>query len=93
MAAVVDSMFARQKGYDPDTGLEALVVAPIAQAQADQRAGRAGRERPGVCARLCTEAAFQGLAIAPAPEVARSDLAGLVLQLKVWGREWVERTR
>ena len=45
--------------YDPMTGLESLLVAPISRASAAQRAGRAGRVRMGHAFRLCTEDAFR----------------------------------
>ena len=47
--------FAKQKVFNPKTGVDALVVAPISQASAKQRAGRAGRTGPGKCYRLYTE--------------------------------------
>ena len=59
---VVDCCFAKQTAYNPLTGLGSLLVAPISRASAAQRAGRAGRIRPGHCFRLCTEADFQQLA-------------------------------
>ena len=65
---IVDCCFAKVRLYDPLSGLEALMTAPISQASAAQRAGRAGRTRPGHCLRLCTEAAFQAL---PAASVCR----------------------
>ena len=46
--------------YDPMTGLESLLVAPVSKASAAQRAGRAGRVRMGHAFRLCTEATFRG---------------------------------
>jgi len=80
---VIDSMFAKQRCFNPLTGLESLVAAPISKASAAQRAGRAGRVRPGHVFRLCTEEAFDGLlAEADVPEMQRSDLASTVLQLK-----------
>ena len=48
----------RRQVYNPMTGLESLLVAPISKASAAQRAGRAGRVRMGHAFRLCTEAAF-----------------------------------
>lgn len=44
---VIDCCFSKQKTYNPLTGLESLLAAPISQASASQRAGRAGRVRPG----------------------------------------------
>jgi ATP-dependent RNA helicase DDX35 len=58
---VVDSCFSKQTAYNPLTGLQSLLVAPVSKASAAQRAGRAGRVRPGHCFRLCTEVDFQGL--------------------------------
>lgn len=51
---VVDSGFSKQRFYNPMTDVEALVVAPVSQASAKQRAGRAGRVRPGKCFRHMT---------------------------------------
>eukprot|EP00887_Chlorella_sp_A99_P002951 scaffold24.g2951.t1 len=92
---VVDCCFAKQRCYNPLTGLESLLVAPISRASAAQRAGRAGRLRPGHALRLCTEAAFAALPETSVPEMRRSDLAGTVLQLKslgvdnMMGFEWL----
>lgn len=58
---VIDSCFSKQTAYNPLTGLQSLLVAPVSRASAAQRAGRAGRVRPGHCFRLCTEADFQAL--------------------------------
>ena len=82
---VVDSCFAKQKAYDPERGMESLYVAPSSKASANQRAGRAGRVRPGKCFRLCTELDFRALADVTAPEIVRSDLASTVLQIKAMG--------
>ena len=56
---VVDPGFVKQKIYNPKTGMDSLVVTPISQAQAKQRAGRAGRTGPGKCYRLYTERAYR----------------------------------
>jgi len=56
---VVDCMFAKVKGYNPIVNLDCLLAAPVSKAVAAQRAGRAGRQRPGHCFRLCTQSAFE----------------------------------
>jgi Helicase conserved C-terminal domain len=56
---VVDALHSRQSVYDPLVDMNAQAVAPISRAAATQRAGRAGRVRPGHCFRLCTEEAFE----------------------------------
>jgi len=68
------------------TGTDALVVQPISQASAIQRAGRAGRTAPGKCFRLYTEAAFRAMRPQTVPEMQRANLAPVVLQLKVRAR-------
>ncbi len=56
---VVDPGFSKQKVYNPRIRVESLLVSPISKASANQRAGRAGRTRPGKCFRLYTEKAYQ----------------------------------
>ena len=56
---VVDPGFAKQKVYNPRVRVESLLVTPVSRASAHQRAGRAGRTRPGKCFRLYTEASFK----------------------------------
>lgn len=82
---VVDSCFAKQKYYDPRRDVETLLTAPISKASATQRAGRAGRVRPGSCFRLCTETSFEQLPEAAIPEMQRSSLTSVVLTLKSLG--------
>ena len=78
--------FVKQKVYNSKTGMDALVVTPISQAQAKQRAGRAGRTGPGKCYRLYTERAYRDEMLAtPVPEIQRTNLAATVLQLKAMG--------
>eukprot|EP00960_Hanusia_phi_P054298 762612-Hanusia_phi.AAC.3 len=80
---VVDPGFAKQKVFNPKTGVDALVVAPISQASAKQRAGRAGRTGPGKCYRLYTENAFKSeMMPMSVPEIQRANLGNTVLQLK-----------
>lgn len=56
---VIDPGFSKQKVYNPRIRVESLLVCPISKASAMQRAGRAGRTRPGKCFRLYTEKAYK----------------------------------
>ena len=72
--------------FNPKNGMDSLVVAPISQASARQRAGRAGRTGPGKCYRLYTEAAYKHEMLpTTVPEIQRSNLAMTVLSLKAMG--------
>ena len=83
---VVDPGFSKQKIYNPRIRVESLLVSPISKASAQQRAGRAGRTRPGKCFRLYTEAAFKKELIDQTyPELLRSNLSSTVLELKKLG--------
>lgn len=83
---VVDPGFSKQKVYNPRIRVESLLVSPISKASAQQRAGRAGRTRPGKCFRLYTEQAFKKELIEQTyPEILRSNLANTVLELKKLG--------
>jgi len=83
---VIDPGFVKQNAYDPKLGLDSLVVTPISQAQAKQRAGRAGRTGPGKCFRLYTEAAFQSEMLPTSiPEIQRQNLSHTILMLKAMG--------
>lgn len=79
---VVDPGFCKQKVYNPRIRVESLLVTPISKASAMQRAGRAGRTRPGKCFRLYTEKDFvKELEEQTHPEILRSNLANTVLEL------------
>ena len=83
---VLDPGFSKQKVYNPRIRVESLLVSPISRASAHQRAGRAGRTRPGKCFRLYTEASFKkDLQEQTYPEILRSNLGSVVLQLKKLG--------
>ncbi|CDO92042.1 unnamed protein product [Kluyveromyces dobzhanskii CBS 2104] len=83
---VVDPGFSKQKVYNPRIRVESLLVSPISKASAQQRAGRAGRTRPGKCFRLYTEEAFKKELIEQSyPEILRSNLSSTVLELKKLG--------
>lgn len=83
---VIDPGFAKQKVYNPRIRVESLLVTPISKASSKQRAGRAGRTKPGKAFRLYTEKAFQKeLQEQTFPEILRSNLSSLVLTLKKLG--------
>lgn len=83
---VIDPGFVKQNAYDPKLGMDSLVVTPISQAQANQRAGRAGRTGPGKCFRLYTETAYQSEMLPTTiPEIQRQNLAHAILLLKAMG--------
>ena len=83
---VVDPGFVKQNAYDPRLGMDSLVVTPISQAQARQRAGRAGRTGPGKCYRLYTEAAYKNEMLPNTiPDIQRQNLSHTILQLKAMG--------
>ena len=83
---VVDCGFSKLKVYNPRMGMDTLQITPISQANASQRAGRAGRTGPGRAFHLYTERAFkEEFYIATIPEIQRTNLANTVLLLKSLG--------
>lgn len=83
---VIDTGFNKQKSYNARSGMESLVVTPVSQAAANQRAGRAGRTQPGKCFRLFTAWSFQHeLEPNTIPEILRTNLGNVVLMLKSLG--------
>lgn len=83
---VVDPGYVKVNAYDPKLGMDSLIVSPISQAQANQRAGRAGRTGPGKCYRLYTEQAYK-MEMLPnsIPEIQRQNLSYTILMLKAMG--------
>ncbi|KAG8089710.1 hypothetical protein GUJ93_ZPchr0011g27222 [Zizania palustris] len=80
---VIDCGYVKQRQYNPSSGMYSLDVVQISRVQADQRAGRAGRTRPGKCYRLYPISTYQKEFLeATVPEIQRSSLAGSVLYLK-----------
>ena len=82
---VVDSGLARRPRYDRGAGMTRLVTERVSQAAATQRAGRAGRQAPGVAYRLWEAAATAGLPQYDPPEITEADLSALVLDCALWG--------
>ncbi len=91
VSGVVDTGLARTLTFDAGVGLDRLRLTTISRASADQRAGRAGRTRPGVCIRLWSAASHLGRQEHTGPEIRRVDLAGAVLSLMALGETDVSR--
>ena len=85
VAVVIDSGLVRRVEYASWTGLPQTTIGRVSQAAALQRAGRAGRTRPGRCLRLYTEADFNLRPPFETPEIHRTDLAEAVLELRAIG--------
>lgn len=90
VTAVVDTGLARMQTFESAVGMDRLELVEIAQDSAEQRAGRAGRTRPGICVRLWSAAAHTQLDKQTLPEIQRVDLSGAVLQLLSLGEADVQ---
>ena len=82
---VIDAGTARVKRYSFRSKVEQLLVEPISQAAANQRAGRCGRVANGICIRLYDEESFVSRDRFTDPEILRSSLAGVILRMKSLG--------
>ncbi|MEO0370748.1 MAG: ATP-dependent helicase HrpB [Pseudomonadota bacterium] len=82
---VVDGGRARRSRFDPSSGMARLVTEPVTRAEAEQRAGRAGRVAKGLCYRHWTRGQEGALAAYPPAEIEAADLAGFALELALWG--------
>ncbi|MBR9650980.1 ATP-dependent helicase HrpB [Thalassovita aquimarina] len=84
---VVDAGRARRARFDPGSGMSRLVTEKVTKAEATQRTGRAGRVAEGRCYRLWTKGEEGGLQPFPPAEIETADLAGLALELALWGAQ------
>ena len=82
---VVDSTLAREPRLDVARSMSGLVTVGVSRAAGVQRAGRAGREGPGVVYRCCSPTDWARSPLAPTPEILSADLTGAALELAVWG--------
>ena len=82
---VVDSTLAREPRLDVARSMSGLVTVGVSRAAGVQRAGRAGREGPGVVYRCCSTTDWARSPLAPTPEILSADLTGAALELAVWG--------
>ena len=94
---VIDSGLARVSRFDNERGFGTLLIEEISRASADQRAGRAGRTKPGTCHRLWTESGHLNRPEYNTPEIHRKDLAEAILMLhsaginKASSFDWIEK--
>jgi len=79
--AVVDTGFARMSRYSVRSKVQRLPIERISRASADQRKGRCGREAPGICIRLYSEEDFAARPEFTEPEILRTNLASVILQM------------
>ena len=84
---VIDGGWRRSPRLDAGSGLSRLTTLRISRAAADQRAGRAGREAPGVAVRLWTAPLHRGLPPFDRPEILEAELSSLALDCAAWGAE------
>ena len=87
---VIDTGVARINRYDYRTKITKLMIEPISQASANQRAGRCGRVAPGVCIRLYEEANFEARPVYTDPEIRRVSLASAILRCQSLGLGAIE---
>jgi ATP-dependent helicase HrpA len=87
---VIDTGLARISRYSHRAKVQRLPIEPISQASANQRAGRCGRVSAGVCVRLYAEEDYRNRPLFTSPEIQRSNLAAVILQMEVLGLGDVE---
>ncbi len=85
VTAVVDSGLMRVSRFSPASGMSRLETLPLTKDRAEQRRGRAGRVRPGICWRLWTSREEATRPAAMKPEILEADLASTVLSAALWG--------
>ncbi|MCB1859784.1 MAG: ATP-dependent RNA helicase HrpA, partial [Gammaproteobacteria bacterium] len=88
---VIDSGFARISRYSHRSKVQQLPIEAISQASANQRKGRCGRLSAGICIRLYSEPDFSSRAAFTEPEIQRTNLASVILQMKILGFGDIER--
>jgi len=84
IAVVIDTGLARMSRYNPHTRTKRLPVEPVSQSSANQRAGRAGRVRDGLCIRLYSQEDYEKRPRFTQPEIQRANLAEVILRMKAF---------
>ncbi|MEP4980154.1 ATP-dependent helicase HrpB [Ascidiaceihabitans sp.] len=87
ITVVVDGGRSRRARFDPPSGMSRLVTERVTRAEAAQRAGRAGRVKPGDCYKVWTKGEDGALAAYPPAEIEAGDLTAFALELAVWGAQ------
>ncbi len=82
---VIDAGSARISRYSHRLKVQRLPIEPVSQASANQRSGRCGRVAPGVCIRLYSDEDFDGRELFTEPEILRTNLASVILQMTALG--------
>ncbi len=88
---VIDTGLARISRYGPHGNVQHLPVEPVSRASADQRRGRCGRTAPGICIRLYSEAEYAARPAFGEPEILRTPLSAVILQMVAYGLGHIER--
>lgn len=84
---VIDSGVVKERFFDPKTRMESLKIVKISKAAAQQRAGRAGRDSSGKCFRLYTLEDYKAMQDYSKPDITRTNLSSVVLQLKIMQKD------
>ena len=84
IGCVIDTGLSRISRYQPRTRTRRLPIEPVAQSSANQRAGRAGRVKAGLCIRLYSEEDFLKRPLFAVPEIQRANLAEVILRMKAF---------
>ena len=87
---VIDTGYVKQADFNPQTGIGSLKVVQISKADAKQRTGRVGRTSPGICYRLYSEKDYNLMDEFTVPEIKRTNLARVILQMKIMGIKDIE---
>ncbi|MFA9477668.1 ATP-dependent RNA helicase HrpA [Phycisphaerales bacterium AB-hyl4] len=87
---VIDTGVARISRFSARAGVQRLPIEPVSQASADQRKGRCGRTSPGICIRLYGEDDYEAREAFTPPEILRTNLAAVILQMMAMGMGRIE---
>ena len=87
---VIDSGLSKQKRINFNTGLESLMIDFVSKASANQRSGRSGRTRPGICYRIYTEKEYEKMSDYDTPEIFRVSMSSVILRIISLGEKNIQ---